>query len=271
MPALASLPQYDLPEIRAATDAWWAGLARHLRAAGFADVPDRLTRQEQGEALWRDPALLITQTCGYPLMTELSGILVPAATPIYACEGCDGPTYRSLIVVRDDSAARELGDLRATRAAVNNPNSHSGMNILRHTVAPLARDGRFFSEIVMTGGHPLSIEAVRTGAADVAAIDCVTWALLGRHRPDALAGVRVLCRTDPAPSLPYALRADRPVEARERIWAALQAASADPMLAAARDVLRIDGFAPAGLQTYRVMLTMRDAAVARGCADLLTA
>jgi hypothetical protein len=40
---IASLPMYDWPEVREATDAWWAGLARHLRDAGF-EAPDRLTR-----------------------------------------------------------------------------------------------------------------------------------------------------------------------------------------------------------------------------------
>src|SRR6185312_8107473 len=32
--AVASLPMYDLPELRAATDAWWKGLARAFRREG---------------------------------------------------------------------------------------------------------------------------------------------------------------------------------------------------------------------------------------------
>ncbi len=35
----ASLPMYDLPEIRAATAAFWASLAGNLRRHGLADVP----------------------------------------------------------------------------------------------------------------------------------------------------------------------------------------------------------------------------------------
>ena len=38
---IASLPMYDLPETRSATDALWAGIARHLRAEGVAEVPAR--------------------------------------------------------------------------------------------------------------------------------------------------------------------------------------------------------------------------------------
>ena len=31
---IASLPMYDWPEVRDATDAWWHGLARHIGVAG---------------------------------------------------------------------------------------------------------------------------------------------------------------------------------------------------------------------------------------------
>lgn len=268
MPVIASLPQYDLPELRAATDAWWDGLARHLRDAGVPDVPDALARPADSEASWRDPDLLLTQTCGYPLMTELSDILVPVAAPVYACPGCDGPRYRSMIVVAEDAPWAGLADLRGARAAVNNRNSHSGMNILRHSVAPLAENGRFFSEVRLTGGHIASAEAVREGLADVAAIDCVTYALLQRYRPEALAGLRVLVQTDPAPSLPYAMRAGRAPEDLARVRAALMAAAADPRLADLRGALMIAGFEPADLETYRPMLAMRDGAAAHGLAEI---
>jgi ABC-type phosphate/phosphonate transport system substrate-binding protein len=268
MPAIASLPQYDLPELRGATDAWWAGLARHLRDAGVTDVPDGLARFTESEASWRDPDLLLTQTCGYPLMTELSDILVPVAAPVYACPGCDGPRYRSMIIVPENSPGSSFADLRGMRAAVNNHNSHSGMNILRHSAAPLAENGRFFSEVQMTGGHLASTEAVQQGRADVAAIDCVTYALLQRNRPDALVGLRVLMLTDPAPSLPYAMRADRAPDERARVRAALMAAATDPQLADVRGALLIAGFELADLETYRPMLAMRDGAAAHGLAEI---
>ena len=43
---------------------------------------------------------------------------------------------------------------------------------------------------------------VQSGAADVAAIDCVTYALATRHAPQLAAGLRVLQRTVSAPGLP---------------------------------------------------------------------
>jgi hypothetical protein len=48
---IATLPMYDWPEVREATDAWWAGLARHLRGAGFeapTGSPGAATRAPSG-------------------------------------------------------------------------------------------------------------------------------------------------------------------------------------------------------------------------------
>jgi len=80
---IASLPMYDLPELRTATDAWWSGMAAALRRAGIDPVPDQLTRVDSIAAVWRDPNLLLSQTCGYPLVREMADILQPVATPIY--------------------------------------------------------------------------------------------------------------------------------------------------------------------------------------------
>ena len=46
-----------------------------------------------------------------------------------------------------------------------------------------ASGGRFFSRVVTSGSHPASVAAVARGEADVAAIDCVTYALLDRYLP----------------------------------------------------------------------------------------
>jgi hypothetical protein len=81
-----------------ATDAWWAGLARHLRAAGI-EAPDRLTRSDAPAIQWRRPDLVVSQTCGYPLVHAFKDQLEVLATPVYAAEGCSGPHYSSLIVV----------------------------------------------------------------------------------------------------------------------------------------------------------------------------
>jgi hypothetical protein len=64
---VAALPMYDGPQIAAANDALWASIAAHLRAHGV-EAPERLARDRDFPALWRNPRLLFGQTCGYPYM-----------------------------------------------------------------------------------------------------------------------------------------------------------------------------------------------------------
>ncbi|MEO1530805.1 MAG: phosphate ABC transporter substrate-binding protein, partial [Pseudomonadota bacterium] len=85
---------YDLPALRPQTDALWAGIAAGLRARGV-NAPGALTRAADVHAPWRDPALLLGQTCGYPFWHALRGHVRLVATPVYAAPGCDGSTYRS--------------------------------------------------------------------------------------------------------------------------------------------------------------------------------
>ena len=187
---LASLPMYDLPEVRPALAAWWGEIARQLRRQGVADVPGALDQEQPAGAAWSSPTLLLSQCCGADLMGAFAGRLVALATPCYRAPGCSGPRYASLVVVRTGAAVERLADLRGKVAAINHPDSHSGSNALRALIAPLARDGRFFGRVEVSGSHAASLAMVAEGAADVAAIDCVSHALLARHRPAALAGTR---------------------------------------------------------------------------------
>lgn len=266
--SIASLGMYDLPEVADATDAWWAGLARALSREGVADVPARLTRDRAVQAVWRAPDLLLSQTCGYPLTHEFAGRLRVVATPCYDCFGCDGPNYRSLIIVRADDAARSLADLRGRVAAVNAADSQSGYSALRAEVAPLAKSGRFFARVTTSGGHAASLALVTGGEADVCAVDCVTHALLARYRPAAVATLRVLARTAAAPGLPYVTRAGAGDDLVERLRAALVAALADPDLTAARTALLIAGAQVLPEDGYDRITEIERAAQAHGYAQV---
>jgi hypothetical protein len=140
MTRAASLGMYELPWLIEATDALWAELRPALRAANVAGVPDALDRSRPLAALWRDPALLLGQACGYPLVTELAGAVQVVATPVYAFPGCAGPMHRSFVLVRADDPAPSLAALRGRRCALNGRDSNTGMNLLRALVAPLAQN-----------------------------------------------------------------------------------------------------------------------------------
>ena len=260
----AALPMYDLPELQPANDALWAAIAERLRAEGVVKTPDHLTRSAPPEVLWLDPDLLLGQTCGFPLATRLIGQVQVVATPRYRARGCEGIDYRSAVVVRADSPASSLDDLRGARCAVNDLTSNSGMNLLRAEIAPLAGGKTFFKSVILTGAHLASAEAVANDEADVAAIDCVTWAHLQRLRPELTRGLRALTWTVRSPGLPLITSLGTSPKHLAVLRRVLDEVAHDPALRAVRQALLLDGFEIVPAEHYRAALRLRDIAVGLG-------
>ena len=89
-PWVAALPMYDLVELKPATDRFWQALRDRLDQAGIADLPQTLSRPDRLTEFWCQPNLLLSQTCGYPLVTELRDAVQLVATPVYSAPGCEG-------------------------------------------------------------------------------------------------------------------------------------------------------------------------------------
>lgn len=261
---IVGLPMYAMPELASITRDWWRGLQRHFMRAGIGEVPGELAMPADLEAHWLASRLLFTQTCGYPLTHALAGKVQLVATPCYLAPGCEGSTYRSVVVVRDGDAIRDLADLRGKRVAYNSRDSQSGYNTLRHLLSSLANHGSFFAESIETGGHRASLAYVRTGKVDVASIDCVSLALLERVAPAELAGIRKLCLTAAAPSLPYITAGATSAETLQRLRQGLLAAFQDPQLAVTRSDLLLDAVAILPIEAYGPILDMEQDAMRSG-------
>lgn len=145
--------------------------------------------------------------------------------------------YRSVLVVRADDAEAPLG---ARRVAVNGYDSLSGWVSLRAVVHPLG-------PVLVTGAHARSVEAVQHGDADLACIDAVTWALLQRYRPAAVAGLAVVGHGPEIPCLPL-------ITARPHDVEPLRTALAD----ARSEALLIDGFRPLDTSDYEPVRLLAD-------------
>jgi len=255
---------YDLPETEDATRTFWSGLAQHLRDVGIPGVPNSLTRQLRLPDHWLSSDLLFSQTCGYPLTHALKSRVRVLATPCYHAPGCEGASYCSFVVVPVDSPIRTFPELRDKRAALNSTKSHSGFNALRALAAPIAKGGRFFGEQVETGSHVASLQLVSAGQADVAAIDCVTFALLSRYRPLAIAHVRELCRSASAPALPYVTSGGASERRIKQLRQGLQQAIDDPALAEPRAALLLEGVRLLPENAYVRIIELEDLALAHG-------
>ena len=240
--------------------AMWQGIADHLCAAGVPDVPTALIWPDDMASHWLAPELLLSQACGFPLVTILDQRVQVVGAFHYEAPGCDGVLNRSQLVVRADDPARTLDDLRGRRVAINGTDSQSGYNSLRALLAPLVHGGRFFSATHVSGAHHLSVLAVRDGLADVASIDCVSLAGFQKHRPDITAGTRVLAQSAAYPGLPLITAAATPPDTMSALRDALTWVTRAPAMAQVREDLFIRKFEPLTLADYQACRDMRAAA-----------
>ncbi|MEO0720169.1 MAG: PhnD/SsuA/transferrin family substrate-binding protein [Pseudomonadota bacterium] len=261
----ASLPMYDANP--SATNAFWSALCEALHHEGL-EPPSVLDRSDPADALWTAPDLFVSQTCGYPYASRLRGVVRLIGAPVYAAEGCDGPRYRSALLAREEDDGASLASFAGRRAAFNAVDSQSGYNTLRHAVAPLATDGRFFSQTIESGAHAASARMVRDGQSDICAVDCVTWALLNRDAPEDVAGLTVIGWTAECPSLPFVTSVQTPdgvVDAMRRAFRTLASTAAH---AATCDALLFKGLEVLDDEAYETPLQMEREAQSLGYTEL---
>ena len=215
-----------------------------------------------------EPGLWFGHTCGYPLMTRLKDFISPFCVPLFNVPGTDGKCYASRIIVAADSAIDSIKASRGCVAVMNNPDSNSGMNVLRHAVAGVSDSEQFFSSVVTSGGHLHSLEAVASGAADIAAIDCVSYQLIADWRPELCAGIKIIGDSIKTCGLPLVMSHADIAEADtgEMTEGLNQALThCDDQV---RSTLHLNGFASIQLDDYRSILEVEQYAIQRGYPEL---
>ncbi|MDR6375969.1 PhnD/SsuA/transferrin family substrate-binding protein [Paraburkholderia strydomiana] len=255
---IAALPMYNVtPSLETEWRGWLSDVLRMVKPACRIVEPD-----EELHGFWRRPNLLMSQTCGYPLMHGLHEQVQLIATPRFDAPGCEGAHYASVLVTRSDAPFDTLASLRGARAAYNQDDSNSGMNALRHAVAPHSHEGAFFRAAVRTGSHVGSLRAVAENRADVAAIDCVTFAFVCDEMPDLARRVRRIGMTAASPGLPLIASDTVPAATVEALREALNEALALRPDRARR--LRLQGFSTLPLDDYKRIAQLENEARAAG-------
>ena len=257
-----AFPMYGVSaRVKAGYEAWFDALLAELRAGGFTDAVE-LVRDAPLPDFFERADVLLGQTCGYPYLTRLSAHVRLVATPAYDFPGCRGTDYASAIMVRADSGITTLAQARGGTAAANDIDSNSGMNALRHAVAPLARAGRFFGAVRWSGSHRASLALVRHGQAALAAIDCVTLGYLTQEYPSEVEDLAVLQYTAPSPGLPLVAGRSVPDALHRQLQSALLAPGA--RAAALMAALSIRRFEAVGEAAYTRILALEAQAIADG-------
>ncbi len=225
-------------------------------------------RFETDESTLAQENLAIGQTCGYPLVNKYQGILQPVCVPVFELRGCDGPLYSSVIIVAKQSNYISLKDCADKIVTINDPESNSGMNLLRATVQPLMQGTSFFSSTQISGEHIKSVRAVVEHQADIAAIDCVTYAMINDAFPALTKKVRIIAGTGKTMGLPFVI----PVEISSRLESATITALFNDALTILPQhfckTLHLAGFTQVSLRDYQSIVNMEDFAQQSGHSSL---
>lgn len=192
--------------------------------------------------------------CGLPyvqLLRQTPGLLAPLAAPVLQGARFGGrPIYFSDVVVRRDAPFHSFADLRGRSWAYNDPDSHSGYNVVRATLVRRGETNGFFSRVVQSGYHQRSLEMVAAGDVDGATIDCQVLAIEQRERPELAGQVKVIDSLGPSTVQPIVMAGRLPASLKQEARAALLELHADPR---AREVLAfgfIERLAPVADRDY---------------------
>lgn len=217
---IASLPMYW----RAETAEAWCRFWRDVQAACDIDLPDLTATEDLPDAWtdhWRDPEMVLSQTCSLPFRTALSGQVTYVGTFHFGLKAPPGHYFsRILCPYPTHDPRRKEAFEDGWVLAYNAPDSQSGW---AHAQAPTPFVRRpKVKATVETGSHAASVAALAHERATLAYVDAVTWRLLKAYDPNAKK-VFLLGRSVNSPGLPLITAKGRDPEPLRR---ALKAATA---------------------------------------------
>ena len=152
--------------------------------------------------------------CGLPYVWKADApppAIELVAAPVMAAPRYAGkPRYFSDIVVHAQSRFRSFAELRGATWAYNEPNSHSGYNVVRHHLKSLGADEGYFGEAVASGAHQASLRMIVDREIDASAIDSTVLEYELAHSPALHDDIRVIGTLGPSPMPPWVMRANLP-------------------------------------------------------------
>ena len=223
-----------------ANNALWQIWSQKLAAKGTA-VPRALERCRDELEAWKDPQLLAGQTCSLPFVLFLEEAARVFAIPQYSVPGCENASYCSLLTIGRDTSGGDLSEFAGATVAVNGPHSQSGHTSLAMELERRGLPMPFFVRAIVSGSHAGSLQMVAEGTADIAAIDCVSFAHFEANGFSPADQVQVIGRTPPAPAPPFITSGNRAPGVGTILYETLREVTGDPAAKRACDALFLDG------------------------------
>lgn len=184
-------------------DAWrdlFRSLHRHLESDASETFEIRFDDPDYGDCMQGHAVL---HTCGYPYVSGLRDTHQLICVPEFDVPGTRDMQYASWFVVRSQDKRHSLEQFRDAVAVINGRQSNSGMNVFRHAISKIAGSERFFKGVLISGSHLRSVDLIRRGVADIAAIDAVTWDLAMRQEIVHSADLKTIGISEHTAGLPF--------------------------------------------------------------------
>ena len=236
----AELGFYPFEDIRWAWDELWNRV--HTRAGW---LPEKLQWTQSPENLWLEDELIVSHTCGWPLITRLSNNVRVVGAFRHTTPESASHFYRSVILGRVDGTPFDFQD---SAAAVNDQESLSGWISLIAAIHGPQETWR--GEVRISGSHLESVRMLSRGEADVASIDSVTLAHLKRIYPEIISNLFVICTGPLVPCLPIITHSSTTDSQLQQIRDAFMHATQDKSISHALEALFIGGFDALEIEDY---------------------
>ena len=264
MSVVACTRMYDVtPEVRA----HWHALLQHAadRAGVALECIDHAAPEPLTD-LWSREDLAAAFMCGFALATRYSHVR-PLAAPVTVIADGESPTYRSVWLVRADSAFDSLASTFRHRIGWLAEHSHSGFNAPRHALLAHRAPGRpaLYRESIGPLKHPRgALAALADARIDVTAIDSWWWWLLQRYEAPTANRFRTIAQTPAAPIPPLVCAASCSPDVAQRLSAALLALHEQPAATPHLAALGVRRFAGVTNHDYAMLTDLDRAARAAG-------
>jgi len=194
--ALVNFPWYDLPELNQLHDQLWLELKYRLASRGLRDLPKLRQTNVNHDMMLLSDQLLITQTCGFDVATQVPRKVCLIAAPTFNLVECPQGHYYSYLL----SHKKKLGSQASV--SINDSRSWSGC----HALLKYCKDREIeidWATSCFSGSHRESLKKLLRKEVHVAAIDAVTLTLYSKHVPNIFDQLSILGRTLPIPAPPY--------------------------------------------------------------------
>lgn len=199
------MPLWRHPDLLFAQTCWGPmerGLAEHVTVVGQPSYDG----VEGGAGELYSSAIVMRAEAVDAMQPVITLLRPPSNRPSEPCipsiDPLDMPPKADVPAPGDGKPHLPLNLMCGLRFTYNGPDSMSGIIGLTRDLEAAGQGLDIFSEQIVSGGHRLSVRAVAEGRADIAAIDCLSWALAQRHEPGAK-DLRVVGWTAKRKGLPF--------------------------------------------------------------------